>query len=200
MFSTPIRSRSCDAEIVLHELDEHVALPVIARQQTLLRPPALCEDRAFEIGEIHLLQPVRDPRRLVLDRADPEAGKLVEHAGEHHRAERIAHPVIGRRAPGAGQFGHVHRELVGRNPVARRADMQQQRMLEFLGNSPETVISRVAVRLVPVRRDRDERADQAHFGDAFEFGGALVGVIDVEHRDALQPVRVGLQKSAIQSL
>src|SRR5262249_56584020 len=28
-----------DAEIVLHELDEHVAAPVVARQESLLRPP-----------------------------------------------------------------------------------------------------------------------------------------------------------------
>src|ERR1051326_6356597 len=65
-------------EIVFHELDEHVALPVIARHQPLGRFPALREDRPLHIREVHLLQPMRYPCRLVLDRADLTARKLVE--------------------------------------------------------------------------------------------------------------------------
>src|ERR1043166_938940 len=45
-----------DPEIVLHELDEHVAPPVVARQQAFLRPPALREHRPLAVREVHLLQ------------------------------------------------------------------------------------------------------------------------------------------------
>src|SRR6058998_4328762 len=56
-----------DAEVVLHELHEHVAAPVVARQQAFLRPPAFGEHRALAIREVHLLEPVGDPRGFVLD-------------------------------------------------------------------------------------------------------------------------------------
>src|SRR5437763_10034825 len=75
------------AELVFHELDEHVALPVIARQQALARLPALGENRPLAIGEVHLLQPVRDPCGLVLDRASLQSRKTVEYAGKYHRGQ-----------------------------------------------------------------------------------------------------------------
>ena len=135
---------------------------------------------------------MRDPRRFVLDRADLQPREPVEHAGEQHRAERIAHPIIGGRPPRPGQFGHIHRELVGRNPAARRADMQQQRLLQILRHRPQRVIDRVAIRLVGQRRDRNERADEAHFGAAFELLGAGIGIVDIEHCDALKAARMRL--------
>ena len=128
----------------------------------------------------------------MLDRADFEAGKLVEHAGEQHRAERVADPVIGRRAAGSGQLGDVHGEFVGRNAVTRRADMEQQRVLQFLCRRPETVVNRAAVRLVRLWRDRDKGADKAEFGDPLQLLGGRIRIIDIEHRDALQPIGVRL--------
>src|SRR5262249_36309331 len=38
-----------DADIVFHELDKHVALPVVARHQPFSRAPALGEHRALDI-------------------------------------------------------------------------------------------------------------------------------------------------------
>src|SRR5712691_1511964 len=48
-----------DAEVVLHELHEHVAAPVVARQESLPRLPSPGEHRPLSLGEVHLLQPVR---------------------------------------------------------------------------------------------------------------------------------------------
>src|ERR1700751_2409571 len=82
------------AELVFHELDEHVALPVIAWQQSFARLPAFSEYRPLAIGEVHLLQPMRDPRGLMLDRAGLQSRIPVEYAGEYHRGQRVPHPVI----------------------------------------------------------------------------------------------------------
>src|SRR5439155_17818715 len=74
------RLTELDPEIVLHELHEHVAAPVVTRQQPFLRSPALGEHRPLAIREVHLLQPVRNPGRLVLDRADPQPRIAIEDA------------------------------------------------------------------------------------------------------------------------
>ncbi len=38
-----------------------------------------------------------------------------------------------------------------------------------------------------MRRNRDEGADQTHLDDALQFLRAGIGIVDIEHRDALQP-------------
>src|SRR3989475_2536518 len=58
------RVAQLDAEVVLHELHEHVTAPVVARQEPLARLPAPREHRPLPIREIHLLEPVRNPRCL----------------------------------------------------------------------------------------------------------------------------------------
>src|SRR5213594_1239202 len=80
------------AEVVLHELHEHVALPVVAWQEPLARPPSLREYRPLPIREVHLLQPVRNPPRLVLDGSDLQAGTPIEDACEDHCGQRVAYP------------------------------------------------------------------------------------------------------------
>src|SRR5262249_17666352 len=55
-----------DAEVVLHELHEHVAAPVVARHQAVLRPPALREHRALAIRAVHLLEAETDPPGFLL--------------------------------------------------------------------------------------------------------------------------------------
>src|SRR5262249_41977516 len=53
------RVAELDAEVVLHELHEHVAAPVVARHEPVLRPPSFREHGPLQIREVHLLQPVR---------------------------------------------------------------------------------------------------------------------------------------------
>src|ERR1700730_12976712 len=112
-----------DAEIVLHELDEHIAPPVIARQHALAGFPALGEHRPLAIGKVHLLQPMGDPRRLVLDRADLQPWVAIEHTGEQHRRQRVSYPMVGGRAAGPGQLTDVYRELATGNTSAIGGDM-----------------------------------------------------------------------------
>src|SRR3989441_11515427 len=116
-----------DAEVVLHELHEHVAAPVVARQESLPRLPSPGEHRPLSIGEVHLLQPVRDPRHLVLDGSDLQPRTPVEDAREDHRRQRIAYPVVGRGAARPRELAEVDRELAARNAAARRSDVQEQR-------------------------------------------------------------------------
>ena len=112
----------------------------------------------------------------------------VEDAREDHRRQRVAHPVVGGRAAGAGELVEVHRELAARESPARRADVQEQREPDVLGRPPEPVVDRVPIRPVGQRRDRDERADQPEPGAALELVRGLLDVVDVEHRDALEAV------------
>src|SRR5215510_3589284 len=177
-----------DAEVVLHELHEHVAAPVVARHQAVLRPPALREHRTLAIREVHLLEPVRDPRGFVLDRADLELGIAVEHAREDHRPQRVAHPVVGGGAARPRELAEVHRELAAGDAAARRADVHEQRHSDVLRRPPEPVVDRMAIRPVGQRRDRDERADQPQPRAALELLRGFLDVVDVEHRDALEAV------------
>src|SRR5262245_36809855 len=149
-----------DPEVVLNELHEHVALPVIARQEPVLRSPSPREHRPLAVREVHLLQPVRNPRRLVLDRPGLQPWIPVEDAGEDHRGQRIAHPVVRRGPASPGELTDVHGELAARNAAARRADVQEQRKADVLRGPPEAVVDRMTIRSVGQRRDRDERADQ----------------------------------------
>src|SRR5260370_18948660 len=81
------RVSQLDAEVVLHELHEHVAAPVVARQEPLLRLPSPREHRPLAVREVHLLQPVRNPRGLLLDRPDPQPRIPVQGAREDHRGQ-----------------------------------------------------------------------------------------------------------------
>src|SRR6266446_1137541 len=179
-------------EVVFHEFDEHVAPPILARQHALARLPALGEHRPLAIHEIHLLQPMRDPHRLVLDRADLEPRVAVEYAGEQHCAQRIAHPVIGRRAAGAGHFVGIYREFVAGNVVARCRDMQQQRDVEILRGPPQPLVDRMAIGFVGQWGDRDEGADQTQFLASLQLLAGLIDIVDTEHRNTLQALWIGL--------
>ena len=77
-------------------------------------------------------------------------------------------------------------------PSRGRGDMQQERVLEILRRRPETVVDGAAIGLVRPRRDRNEGADQAHLDAALELFRGRIGVVDIEHGDALEPARMRL--------
>src|SRR5215470_12727990 len=82
-----------EAVVVLHELYEHVAAPVVTGKQAVSGLPRP-DSRPLPICEVHLFEPVRDPRGLVLDGPDLHAWIALEDASEDHRRERVANPVV----------------------------------------------------------------------------------------------------------
>src|SRR6266545_4574089 len=98
------RVAQLDAEVVLHELHEHVTPPVVARQEPLSRLPSPREHRPLPIREVHLLEPVRNPRCLVLDGADLQPGTPIEDTREEHGGQRVAHPVVRGGPAGSGEL------------------------------------------------------------------------------------------------
>src|SRR6266436_7233354 len=52
------------------------------------------------------------------------------------------------------------------------------------------VVNGTAIRFIRTRRDRNEGADKAHLDAALKLFRGGIGVVDIEHGDALQPARV----------
>ena len=77
-------------------------------------------------------------------------------------------------------------------PSRGRGDMQQERVIEVLRRRPEMVVDGIAIRFVRPRRDRNEGADQAHLDAALKLFRGSIGVVDIEHGDALEPARMRL--------
>src|SRR5712692_958330 len=186
------RAAQLDAEVVLHELHEHVAAPVIARQESLPRLPSPGEHRPLSIGKVHLLQPVRNPRHLVLDGADLQPGIPIEDAREDHRGQRVAHPVVRRGTARPGELAEVHSELAARDAAAGRSDVQEKRQPDVLRGPPEALVDRVTIGPISQRRDGNERPDQPEFRAAFQLLTGLFDIVHVEHGDALQAIGRGL--------
>src|SRR5215471_8210415 len=70
-----------EAVVVLHELDEHVAAPVVTGKQAVSGLPRP-DSRPLPIREVHLFEPVGDPRGLVLDGPDFQAWIALKDTGE----------------------------------------------------------------------------------------------------------------------
>src|SRR2546422_8479820 len=64
------RVAQLDAEVVLHELHEHVATPVVARQESLPSETSPGEHRTPSTGEVHFPPSTCKKKKLVLERAD----------------------------------------------------------------------------------------------------------------------------------
>ena len=60
-----------NADLIFLKDGKHITAPIVAGQK-ILCGFVVGIDRAVGIGEVHLLQPVRSPRYLVLDRPDLE--------------------------------------------------------------------------------------------------------------------------------
>ena len=180
-----------DAEIVLHELHEHVPVPVIAGEQPFPGFPPLGEHRPLAVREVHLLQPVRDPGHLVLDRAHLQVRVAVEYPGEQHGTQRVAHPVIGRGAACPSEIIEVHGELTSRDAPPVRPDMQEQGDVQVLSRPPESLIDGVAIRPVRHGIHRDESPNESQVCTAFQLLAGIVHIVHIQHRDALQPLGIG---------
>ena len=128
----------------------------------------------------------------MLDRADPQLRISIEDAREDHRAQRVAHPVVGGGTARAGELAEVHRELAAGDAAAWRADVQQQWEPQVLRGPPQAVVDRMTIRAVGQRRDGDEGADQPEPGAALELQRRLLDIVHVEHGDALEPIGKGL--------
>src|SRR6516162_8289724 len=70
--------------------------------------------------------------------------------------------------------------------------MQQERHLEILRSPPKPLIDRMAVGSFGHGRNRDKGTDKTQFLAALELLAGLVDIVDVEHRDALEALRIGL--------
>lgn len=84
----------------------------------------------------------------------------------------------------------IDREFVAGDAVTRCADMQQQRHIEILRGPPQPLVNRVAIGLVRHRRDGNECAHQTQFLASRELQAGLVDIVDFQHRDALQALRI----------
>src|SRR5262249_7274726 len=62
----------------------------------------------------------------------------------------------------------------------------------FLRHRPELVVDGIAIGPLGQWRDGNEGTDKAELLDPFELAAALVDVVEIEHRDALEARRIGL--------
>ena len=130
---------------VLLERREHVASEEVARQHVGIgetspfRPPP----RAVGVGVVEPVEEERDPRELVLDRPDAEAGEALEHAGEDEVGERLAHLRV-------GVHEHRRRHVLHVEAKGGRTDSR----VGTIGGD----VQRQAARRDPARRPRNGRS------------------------------------------
>ena len=179
---------------ILLERGEDVPAKEAAREHVGVGepPPVRPAGRAVGVGVVEPLQEERDPAQLVLDRADPQAGKPLEHAGEDQFGERLADLEVRVDEHRGRHVLHVEPEGVGADAGvgALGGDVERQRHLQVLGGGPEPVVLRRPVRLPRWRGDRDQRPAEAHPTASLQLGGGVVDVVDVDHRHALEAARV----------
>ena len=54
------------------------------------------------------------------------------------------------------------------------------------------IVNGTAIRFIRTRRDRNEGADKAHLDAALKLFRGGIGIVDIEHGDALEPARMRL--------
>ena len=113
----------------------------------------------------------------------------LEDAGEDHVAHRQRRiERLGRAAAGVAQ-----RPVAGPADLALppRGRVQAQRHVERRGGGPERLVLGLVVAPVLERILGDHRAGQAQAGGALQLPDAVLDVVQVDHRDALEPGGIG---------
>ena len=125
------------------------------------------------------------PRQLELHDGHPEAGMTLEDAGEDQIAQRQRRiERLCRAAAGVAQ-------CLGAGPadpaLPSRRRVQAQRQVERRGRGPERLVLGPVVAPVLERILGDHRAGQTQAGGALQLLDPVLDVVQVDHRDALEP-------------
>ena len=152
------------AVAVLLEAGEAVAVPEVGRERALLLEPVpLATTRPVRVGVVHLVEEERDPRELVLDRADPQPREPLEHAGEDEVGDRLADLVVLVDEHRRRHVLDVERErgVTATRIAAVGCGVEADRQVEVLRARPERVVHGRVERRPHRRLHRDEHAGES---------------------------------------